>query len=219
MHKFNYICSIILVITLPLMIVILSSNLVLRMSGTYNYHFNDSQVMDEIPYNVTGKEMAEGITSYLNSFGGEAFQVYEKNGNYKDPIFEEDDQKAMKKARNIFNIDFAIGFLCFALTLAIYIYLWKGGFTKALRKRYYTGAAITAAILIGQIILWMIKPARGWIYRNLFGTLGKESIIMELIGDPFFKTYMLFATVLGVALLAVLTYVNHQLTKPERIFY
>ena len=62
MHKFNYFCSIVLVVTLPLMIVILTSNLILRVSETYTYHFNDSQVMDEVPYSVTGSEMGKELS-------------------------------------------------------------------------------------------------------------------------------------------------------------
>ena len=67
MRQFNYICSIILVITLPLMIVILSSNLILRSSASYTFHFNDSQVVLEVPYSVKGDAFASEITSYFNS--------------------------------------------------------------------------------------------------------------------------------------------------------
>ena len=77
MRKFNYVCSLILAVMLPLMIVILSSNLVLRVSEIYVFHFNDSQVINEIPYNVTGSQMAKEISSYWSSFSGEAFQVEE----------------------------------------------------------------------------------------------------------------------------------------------
>lgn len=61
MHKFNYFCSVVLIFTLSLMIVILSSNLVLRASTIYTYHFNDSQVMNQIPYSVTAVDMASAF--------------------------------------------------------------------------------------------------------------------------------------------------------------
>ena len=100
MHKFNYFCSIVLVVTLPLMIVILTSNLILRVSATYTYHFNDSQVMDEVPYSITGTEMGSEIASYWSSFRSEDFQVYEENGVYKDPVFQSDEQQVMRKTKN-----------------------------------------------------------------------------------------------------------------------
>ena len=68
MHKVQLFCSIVLTITLPLMIFILSSNLVLGVPAIYTYHYNDSQVIDEIPYYVTGSQMADGIASLLVVF-------------------------------------------------------------------------------------------------------------------------------------------------------
>lgn len=221
MHKFNYFCSIVLTITLPLMIFILSSNLVLRVSATYTYHYNDSQVIDEIPYYVTGNQMAEGIASYWSSFSGEAFQVYEKNGTYQDPIFDEAEQRVMQKAKRILNIELAAGILFLAITLAIYVYLYRNGFREALRNRSLAGQVIALLLLIAHGVCWHIKGYRLWLYDQLIGIqLPKESTtLITVLGDPFFKTYVIFASIFGAALLAVTCYANYLLTKPSRIFY
>ena len=116
MRRFNFICSIILVVTLPLMIVILSSNLILRVSSTYVFHFNDSQVISEVPYNVEGTEFADAIASYWSSFDDEPFQVYEDNGMFKDEIFEKDEQAVMEKAKYVLNIELAAGLICLAVS-------------------------------------------------------------------------------------------------------
>ena len=83
--------------------------------------------------------MADGIASYWSSFSGEAFQVYEKNGTYQDPIFDEAEQQVMQKAKRILNIELAAGVLLLAITLAIYIYLYRSGFRDALRNRSRVG--------------------------------------------------------------------------------
>ena len=150
MHKFNYLCSMILAVLLPLMIVILTSNLVLRVSEIYVFHFNDSQDIREIPYNVTERDMAAGISSYWSSFSGESFQVYEDNGVYQDPIFDKTEQRIMGRVKTVLNIELAFGLFCFAIALAVYIYLWKNDFREALRNRYRTGAVLSALLLIGQ---------------------------------------------------------------------
>lgn len=220
MHKFNYFCSIVLTITLPLMIVILSSNLVLRVSATYTYHYNDSQVIDEIPYYVTGSQMADGIASYWSSFSGEAFQVYEKNGTYQDPVFDETEQQVMQKAKRILNIELAAGLMLLAITLAIYIYLYRSGFRDALRNRSRVGLAIALALLIAHGVCWSIKGFRIWLYSHLIGIeLEKDATLAIVLGDPFYKTYVIFAAIFGAAMLAVVCYVNYLLTKPSRIFY
>lgn len=221
MHRFNYFCSIVLVITLPLMIVILTSNLVLRVSETYTYHFNDSQVISEIPYNVKGSDMSKEVSAYWSSFSSKEFQVYEDNGIYKDPVFKDDEQQVMRKTKNILNIELAAGLLCLAISLAIYIYLLKNGFRDAVRNRFFVGAGLTLVLLGAQAGCWMTKGFRLWAYRTLIGIeLAEESTTLAIVlGDPFYKTYVLFATIFGLALLAVLTYVNYSLAKPSRIFY
>lgn len=220
MHKFNYFCSIVLAVTLPLMIFILSSNLVLRVSATYTFHFNDSQVIGEVPYNITGSETAGEIASYWSSFSSEPFQVYEKNGNYRDPVFEEDEQQVMGKIKSVLNIELAAGFLCLIITLAIYIYLYRNGFRDALRKRSYTGMGIAAALLVIHAVCWCTGSYRRWLYDTLIGMpLAEDSTLVILLGDPFFKTYVIFASILGAALLGIVCYINYHLTRPNRIFY
>ena len=108
-----------------------------------------------------------------------------------------------------------------AITAAIYIYLWKNGFRDALRNRYKVSAGITALLLIGQGVCWNIKGFRLWAYDFFVGVkLPEESTtLLTILGDPFFKTYVIFASVFGAAVFALLTYVNYHLTKPARIFY
>ena len=220
MRNFNFICSIVLVVTLPLMIVILSSNLILRVSSTYVFHFNDSQVVSEVPYNIEGTEFADEIASYWSSFDDEPFQVYEDNGMFKDEVFEKDEQTVMEKAKYVLNIELAAGVLCLVFSTAIYIYLLKSGFGLALRNRYKVCAGITAVLLLLRVVVCFLKPFRTWLYASLIGvSLHKDSVLLLLLGDPFFKTYLLFTTIFGVALLAIMTYVHHNVTRPDRIFY
>lgn len=220
MRKFNYFCSIILVVTLPLMIVILSSNLILRVSATYVFHFNDSQVISEVPYNVEGTEFADAIASYWSSFDDEPFQVYEDNGLFKDKVFEEDEQAVMEKAKYVLNIELAAGILCLVLSTGIYIYLLKSGFGLALRNRYKVCTGVTIGLLVLQLVCWFTKGFRLWLYDTFIGiSLHKDSVLALILGDPSFKTYMLFATIFGAAMLAILTYVHHSITRPDRMFY
>lgn len=220
MHKFNYILSFVLAITLPLMILILSSNLILRTSEVYVYHFNDSQVVREFPYNVEERDVAKAISSYWSSINPDSFQVYEDNGKYKDPVFEEKEQVVMYKARKLINLHLLAGLLLMIVSLAIYIYLLKRNFRATLRNQYKFSGVFAAVLIIAQIVLLSTKSFRVWAYDYFIGIdLGKESNLILILGDPFFRTFLIFTTVLGAALLGVITYLNIILTKPERLFY
>lgn len=220
MHRFNYLCSIILVITLPLMIVILSSNLILRVSATYVFHFNDSQVISEVPYNIEGTEFADAIASYWSSFDDEPFQIYEDNGLFQDKVFDEDEQAVMKKAKHVLNIELAVGAACLLLSAGIYLYLLKSGFGAALRNRYKICVGVTIGLFIMQLICWFRKGFRVWLYNYFIGiSLHKDSVLALILGDPAFKTYMLFATIFGAGILAILSYIHYSVTRPNNMFY
>ena len=176
------------------MIVILSSNLVLRVSEIYVFHFNDSQVINEIPYNVTGSQMAKEISSYWSSFSGEAFQVEEDNGDYQDPIFEPDEQRVMGKVKNILNIELAL--VCSVLPLR-----WQFTFIfsetvieRRFRNRYRAGAVLSAPLLVAQGVCWSLKSFRVRVYDFFVGIeLSEDSqTLVTILGDPFFQNVYTF---------------------------
>ncbi|MDD6043650.1 MAG: hypothetical protein PUB87_07880 [Eubacteriaceae bacterium] len=220
MKSINYVLSFFMVIFLSAAIMILSSNIVLRISSMYVYHFNDSQAVLNIPYNVNGSEMADGISGYLSSFSKDEFQVYEDNRIYKDPLFNKNEQAVMKKAKQTLAIELGIGIFSLAGALGTYLYLLKNGFTEALRNRGKLTVGITAFLIILRVILCSSKGFRTWLYSFCIGIkLKKDSLLVMVLGDPLYKTYLLFATVLAVALLGIYAYVTYVTAKEKRIFY
>lgn len=220
MKQLNYVLSFLMVIFISASILMLSSTLVLRLSATYVYHFNDSQAVLDIPYSVTGSEMADGISKYLTSFSDESFQVYEDNGKYQDPLFNKTEQAVMKKYRNILNIELGLGMVMMGLFIAIYVHLLNRGSTLALRNRGRLSVGILTVFIIARVILVTIKAFRVWLYSSMIGIgLEKDSLMIQVLGDPMYKTYALFATVVAVVLTGIFAYVNASLTKQERIFY
>lgn len=220
MRRLNFFFSIVFTITLPLMIVILSSTVVLRVSETYNYHFNDSEVLDKIDYSIKGSEMSSAVTSFLSPFNDDKFQAYEVNGKYKDPIFKVDEQDVMKKAKRVLNIELAASIILTAVTIGIYVYFIKNKYKAAIRKRFFIGCGISGALIIANIVCFSIRAFRLWLYNSLIGiSLKKTATLTTVLGDPFFKTYVLFTTLLAIIVLGVYIYINHKYTKPDRIFY
>lgn len=220
MHKLNYFLSVLLVILMSLVIVFCSSALVLRMSTTYLFHFNDSEVMYDIPYSVKGSDMAGEITSYFMSFKDEPFQVYEDNRIFKDPIIEKEDQQVMKKVKRIINIELLAAIVSLAGFLGIYFYLYRKNFKEALRNRIKVGIGITVLLLTARVVAVCLKPCRVWAYNKFIGVkLPEFSIIGTILGDPFYQTYIIFATLAAVILTGIILFIHYKLTKPERIFY
>lgn len=220
MKQLNYVLSFVMIVLISVAVLMLSSTLVLRLSATYVYHFNDSQAVLDIPYSVKGGEMADGISSYLRSFGDEAFQVYEDNGMYKDPLFNLKEKEVMRKVRTVLNLEMGLGMIALGFFVAIYIYLHKRNSTRLLRYTGRGAVATLSVLIIVRAVLACIKTFRGWLYQTLIGIeLEKDSLLIQVLGDPMFKTYVLFATVVAVVFTGIYAYVNAILAKQERIFY
>lgn len=220
MKQLNYVLSFVMIVLISAAVLMLSSTLVLRLSATYVYHFNDSQAVLDIPYSVKGGEMADGISSYLRSFGDEAFQVYEDNGMYKDPLFNLKEKEVMRKVRTVLNLEMGLGMIALGFFVAIYIYLYKRNSTRLLRYTGRGAVATLSVLIIVRAVLACIKTFRGWLYQTLIGIeLEKDSLLIQVLGDPMFKTYVLFATVVAVVFTGIYAYVNAILAKQKRIFY
>jgi len=210
---------VLIMISLPLAVAILSGNVVLRLSATYVYHFNDSQVVDQVGSYVTGSQFADEISGYFNSIGSKEFQVYEENGEFRDPIFDEKESQVMARGRLIMNLTLALGVLLMGLAIGLYLFL-VGKVPKIKLRRIGFGAlGISAGLTLALVVAVGRKAVREMLYTSFIGIeLGKGSTLKLLIGSPFEKTYIIFSTVLAVAMIGVLTYIHHSLTKEQRLF-
>ena len=219
MRRLNYIGYALLVICMPLAILLLSTNVVLRISGTYIYHFNDSQAVNELYTDVKGSEMAKEVKSYWNQTSDKEFQVYEKNSQFKDPIFSKKDARAMKKVKSALTKSLIAGLVLFAAGAFTYSRLLKKGAKKPLRIIGYVCSGITLLLIIIINILWRMTRFRKASYAKFVGVkLAKDSALQIILGAPFYKTFLLFFTVNTIVLTGILFYINFYYSKDKRLF-
>ena len=204
---------------IPIAILLMSSNLVLRVSETYIYHFNDTQVTAYTGVNVSGSQFASSITDYFNRIGGEEFQVYEQNGTFMDPLFDDSESRMMSAAKRTMTTEFLVGAVLLGVGIFLYIWLFRTGDVKSLRKTGFIGLGLGIALLAGQVIAINNPDFREWLYETFIGVeLNDNSLIALLLSDPFQRTYLIFGTILGSAMMMVYGYVHHYVTREKRIF-
>lgn len=220
MKKVNYIISFLLVVCFLISALTISSTLALHMQSTYNFHFNDGDAFDKTQPPVKPEEISRGITKYFVDLSGDDLQIYDINGKYKDPIFDKNDQRAMRRAKKAVTLELIVGLVTAVGFFGFYKYLYDRGFKAAIRDRMKLAIPMTAALLMARILLVAIKGFRIKLYNEMIGVkLPKDSIIAAVYGDPFFKSYLLFSTIIAVVIIGITIYLNNKLTKPERIFY
>ena len=219
MRRLNFILYITLIVLLPISVILLSGNAVLRIAETYTYHFNDSQVIEELGSSLTGAEFSREISGYFNKPSKEAFQVYEENGEYQDPIFDETESRAMAKAKMLMTITLFSGIVLFGGSIAVYMYMTTCVERVVLRVVGFIALAISAVGIL--VVDFLIKSSgfRITLYNRFIGiNLGSGSALKLLLGTPFQNTYIIFSSVLGIAIIGILIYIHHSITRERRLF-
>ena len=219
MRRFNIIWYITFLIILPISILMLSGNAVLRVPAMYVYHFNDSQVVSKVGTYVEGEEFAESIAGYFNKIKKEEFQIYEENGEFKDPIFTESESQLMGKAKNTMTWGLIAGIVFMVSSFAIYIYLGGQTSKAGIRGLGFLAGGITAVEIVIMDVLLRSKGLRALLYDKFLGIeISKDSVLYILLSSPFEKTFSIFASVLAVVIICVLLYIHNMLTKEKRLF-
>ncbi|XVG94945.1 DUF1461 domain-containing protein [Eubacteriales bacterium KG127] len=220
MKKVNYIISYVLIVCFLIALVCVSSTIALHLKSTYDYHFNDGAAFKKINSPVPATELSSGVTKYFVMPTKDKFQIYEVNGKYKDPIFNIKEQRIMEKIKKIITFELFVGVFSAAAFFACYVYMYKKGFKEAIRNRIKASICIGFVLIIIRVIIISIKSFRYGLYNWAIGiNLGKKTLLIAIFGDPFFKTYLLFASMGALMIIGITLYINQKLTKPERIFY
>lgn len=220
MKKFNMACSVVAVITIVLFLVTLSQNMTVRTTEVYSFYFNDSQAVSRLYTELSSTEIADGIADFMNSWKPEEFQIYEDTGYDLQGIFDEDEGYNMMCVKRCVDISTALGLAALLLTLAIYWHLIRCDEKKKLRNSFRVALVISTGVSIAEFALLRSESGRAWLAGMLKLTeLDENSALMTILGPDFISMAAVFFAILAVIVLAIFTYINYRLTRPDRIFY
>lgn len=220
MRKFNFFCSVILVLTLSIFIVTSAQNVLIRTTAAYTFYFNDSRVVSLVSSNHTNSEMAKEITGYFNSFGANEFQIYEDTGYDMEGIFEDEDNDNMRAAKKAADISLILCIISLIISVAIYVHFLKNDFKEVIRNRIKAVTAVTVILTAVEGIL--LKTGKGLaLLMNTVGleTLSDHSSLKFLLGGEFISLAGTFLIAYTVIIYGVILYTTLVMTKPPRIFY
>lgn len=219
MNKVRAVFAALLIILLPVAVLTLSGNGVLRTSWTYGYHFNDIDATGMVESSLSTTELSKEITGYFNSLSDDDFQIYEQNGDYSDPMFDDSEIIVMKRAKNILKLTGIGGIAALVAVIVVYVYLRLWSEKRYLRITGAAGAVITIIALIVKDVLVVSSGFRRGLYTKYIGViLNEESTLKILLGSPMEKTYIVFSSIVAVAIIILFLYINFSLTKERGMF-
>lgn len=220
MSRFKTICSVVLVFCIVIVTVTLGQSILLRTPDVYQFHFNDSQSVDQLYTSLTSAEMADEIAGFMNSFRPEEFQVHDFTGYDELPIFDSRDSYNMMVLKKMVDISGIFCLVGLILMISIYIWFVRDDEKKLLRRAFRLGAAFSAALIVLQAVVLSAKSLRDSYFR-LWGmrSFAADSKLEMILGDEFWGIFTVFVTVVSFIILLVLAYLNYRITRPPRIFY
>lgn len=220
MSRFKTICSVVLVFCIVIVTVTLGQSILLRTPDVYQFHFNDSQSVDQLYTSLTSAEMADEIAGFMNSFRPEEFQVHDFTGYDELPIFDSRDSYNMMVLKKMVDISGIFCLVGLILMISIYIWFVREDEKKLLRRSFRLGAVFSAALIVLQAVVLSAKSLRDSYFR-LWGmrSFAADSKLEMILGDEFWGIFTVFVTVVSFIILLVLAYLNYRITRPPRIFY
>ncbi len=220
MGRLERFCSIILVITVPIILITLSQNIIFRVPDVYAYYFNDSQVVDKLYTSVTNAEMADGIASFLNHLSETEFQIYEDTGYEQLGIFCSGDSYNMLMLRHALT---ASGVMCIVgllITIAIYGYFIKRNNKKPLRISFIISMILTLALFALETCTFSIETMREGFFR-LIGvrTASSSAEFLTIMDDGFWAMISVFLGGMTLIMILLAVYIHFSVTRKTKMFY
>lgn len=220
MKKFNFFCSLVVILTMAISIVAFAQNITLRSTSTYTFYFNDTYVVSNASSEYVNSEMSDMMAKFFNSWNPEEFQIYEDTGYDIEGIFDEKDSHNMLAIKRGLDISLIFGIVSLIITIAIYRYFLKNDYKSVLRNRFKISAVLVITLLIGEMVILNTEKGLAFISDALgLVKLEADSNLMTLLGGDFIRLADNFLFGFTIILFVAVTYLVHILTKPPKIFF
>lgn len=218
--KYNFFCSLVIVLTMTICIISIAQNITLRTTATYTFYFNENYVVSYVSSEYANSEMSDEIAGFFNSWNPKEFQVYEDTGYDIEGIFDAKDSHNMLLIKRALDISLILGIVSLIITIAIYRYFLKNGFKAVLRDRFKVTTAFTAVILIAEMVVFNTEKGLNFLSKIIgLGVLEEDSNLMTLLGDGFIQMADNFLFAFTIVIFLAAAYTTHVLTKPPKIFF
>lgn len=220
MRKFNFFCSLVIILSMALFIVTLGQNVTIRTTATYTFYFNDTRVVARVADGYTNSEMSDEIAGFMNSWRPKEFQVKEDTGYDYEDIFDERDSDNMLAVKKAADISFLVCLVSFIISVSIYVYFLKNDFKLVIRKRFRISMAFAVLMLIGEAVLLRTESGIAWLMSFIgLESLSKYSALKILLGGDFINMACNFLIAYTIIICLAVGYATLVLTKPPRIFH
>jgi hypothetical protein len=211
-------CAWLITLILPLLILLVSANVLFRVPDLYSLNLSRSLALSEAGVEAETRDVAKAITGYLNHRTDTlSFEAETEEGTVN--IFTEGDQKILEAYRKALDAGAFEALGCLLALLLLYAHLYRTRRTVTLRRSvrnafvtYGIYVVVFAALLISQ------RLREALFAGGVPGTVKGDPLLPDLFGSGLFVLF--FAGILGISLILIFSVntLTRHLTREPALF-
>ncbi|MEG0918680.1 MAG: hypothetical protein RR967_02610 [Anaerovoracaceae bacterium] len=214
----NKILSAVFMIILPIVVVCLSTNAVLRMGSFYSFAFEKTGVVSEIPFSISHDSLVNTFSDFMVHKTGQ-FQLIEDTEYMPQKLFNEKDQWIMNTIRLILDILLLLTIALFIFATIIFVHMLKVSEKALIYDRAKKGVVIFSILAAINFIICIIPGSFPAIIRLLFGSeFIPGDVIIQILETKVPMYLGIWQLVSSIAIMTVIGYVIHSHASRRKMF-
>lgn len=187
---------------LPVIIISLSINVVLRGEFFYSIFFTKTEIAKEIPYEINGDELKVHFSDFM-MHQKSSFMIKENNEYKPQDVFTQRSAQVMSSIREIADILLIVTIALLIVELAIVIYLYRQKEKRLIYESFESSVILFAVIMLLFAVSFLVKYVRGLIFKTFYGVRFEAGDVLIQIFKGGFATYFAVASI-AVSILMML---------------
>ena len=184
----NRIYGVMVIIAVPVMLVTLVPNLVLRSGTFYSYFLSKTGIVKEIPYAIEMEDVRDTFRNFMwHRMSG--FNLMEKEGYMPQQVFTSSDNVIMGFMRTSADIMAVIGIIALILFLVAAIRLYINKKNDFLYDKFKISLIVAAVFTAVNSLIIFVPEIRTGIFRGYFGNRFPPGDVLIQIFDAGFPVY------------------------------
>lgn len=219
MRVLSKIALIVITVLLPISIICIADNGIYRVSDTYRYNFNDTQLVTQQGLSVDVYDVAHAYSGYLMG-KQDKFHLTEKVGNNETELFSEEASLTMENVKKLLDVMLILGAGGLLLAIASYVLLLRMRMKNEIRRWFRHSIVVFAALLAFNMMVQMMPAVRDVLLGRMYDfDFEKDELFIVIMRGSLLQQFAIFDSVLAGILMAVSGYIHHMLTKPRKLFF
>ncbi len=206
------------IISIPLMIIALSVNIVFRTPDVYQYNLKATQSVEQINVLIEEEKLVNLIGDFMLGKTDE-FVLMEEVEYKPEDIFTPLDKEFMRDFRNIIDLFAFIGIAMFIITGVVYFFLIRWRKKETLMKSVKRGGWMLLLLLIFNDLTFLVSPLWKVTWGKLLpGALPEGDLLLALFEEKFMVHVTVFHTVIVGILFGLLFYATWKVAGKRKLF-